>query len=88
MIRASSPYVDTAPSITATFIDDHGNVDILPTWNRDTDPNVVQEFRINARTVIDTTTIAVKLSCSGEDFAPVVHGLSIGYRPRQHTGAN
>lgn len=87
VIRASNPYDDAAPQIIATLIDDKGNTSTLPTWVMTTGINTVQEWRVNAG-VKQTTTIAVNLACSGTDFAPVVHGLSMGSRSREHAGAH
>jgi hypothetical protein len=87
VIRASNAYADAAPQIIATLIDDKGNATTLPTWTMTTGTNTVQEWRVNSA-VKQTTTIAVNLACSGTTYAPVVHGLSLGSRAREHLGAN
>jgi hypothetical protein len=85
VIRASNPYADAAPQIIATLVDDKGNTSVLDTWTMTTGINTIQETRLNAA-LKQTNTVAVRLVCSGTDFAPVVHGLSMGYRTREHTG--
>lgn len=85
VIRASNPYGDAAPQIIATLIDDKGNTSVLDTWTMTTGINTIQETRLNAG-LKQTTTVAIHLSCSGTLYAPVVHALSMGYRPREHVG--
>jgi hypothetical protein len=85
VIRASNPYGDAAPQIGVTLIDDKGNLVGLDTWTMTAGINTIQETRLNAR-LSQTTTVAVRLSCGGTTFAPVVHGLSMGYRVREHVG--
>lgn len=85
VIRASNPYGDSAPQIIATLIDDKGNTSVLDTWHMTPGIPQIQETRINAG-LKQTTTVAVKLAVSGASFAPVVAGLSMGYRTREHAG--
>jgi hypothetical protein len=85
VIRASNPYADTAPQIIATLIDDKGNTSVLDTWTMNPTIDTVQETRLNC-SVKQTTTIAVNLAVSGALYAPVVYGLSMGTRAREHTG--
>jgi hypothetical protein len=85
VIRASNPYADAAPQIIATLIDDKGNTSVLDTWTMTPGIDTVQETRLNAA-LKQTTTVAVNLACSGTLYAPVVHGLSMGSRTREHTG--
>lgn len=85
VIRASNPYGDAAPQIIATLIDDKSNTSTLDTWTMTPGIDTVQEARLNAA-LRQTTTVAVKLVCSGTTYAPVVHSLSMGYRTREHAG--
>ncbi len=85
VIRASNPYADAAPQIIATLIDDKGNTSTLETWTMTSGVNTVQETRLNAA-LKQTTTVAVQLAVSGTLYAPVVHGLSMGSRTREHVG--
>jgi hypothetical protein len=84
VLRASNPYGDSSPTIVVTLIDDQGNSAVLDTWNMVSGTDTVQETRLGAR-VSQTTTVAVKLSASGTTYAPVVYGLSLGFRVREHT---
>ena len=83
VIRASNPYADVAPIVAASLIDDKGTVTALDTWTMTTGTDTVQEIRLNAGTK-QTNTIAVRLTPSGTLYAPVIHGLSLGYRTREH----
>lgn len=85
VIRASNPYGDVYPQIAASLIDDKGNVSALDPWLMEPGINTVQETRLTAG-VRQTTTVAINLQVSGTSYAPVVHGLSVGYRPREHVG--
>ena len=84
VLRASNPYADAAPQIICTLIDDKGNTNVLDTWTMTTGINTVQEVRLNAA-LKQTNTVAVRLAASGTTFAPVVHGISMGYKVREHS---
>jgi hypothetical protein len=83
VIRASNPYGDSTPQVIVTLIDENNNLYPLDTWNMEPGVDNVQEVRLNAR-VAQTSTIAINLDCSGTTYAPVVYGLSLGYRTREH----
>jgi hypothetical protein len=84
VVRASWAYSQEGiTQITPSLIDDKGNVSTGDTWTMSAGVDTVQETRFIFATK-QTTTIAVNLACSGTQYAPVVHGLSIGHRPREH----
>jgi hypothetical protein len=85
VLRASNPYADAAPQIICSLVDDKGNVSVLDTWHMTTGIDTVQETRLNSA-IKQTTTVAIRITASGTTYAPVLHGISVGYRSREHVG--
>jgi hypothetical protein len=83
VIRASNPYGDAVPVVSALLIDDKGDLTYLDPWSMTTGIGTIQETRLQAGTK-QTTTVAIQLFVHGTTYAPVIHSLGIGYRTREH----
>lgn len=90
VVRYSNPYGGSGTfTMTISAIDEAGNVVASGsgpfTWNTAVNRPQMQRFNIDCKSEDLTIRIAVQANTVGQP-APVVHGLSIGYRSREHAG--